>query len=142
MQRFSRADGRARYIAPSGPFAAHCWVGTLVALPCLTLQPIQLKLRLNKHMQSKPQRVRVVALLLGIIFLGAQFHFCTDLSASASPSATHFCPVCSAAASAVATQSPTVAIIPATDRLEVVSLVLAVSSAFPRAVSPRAPPAN
>jgi hypothetical protein len=80
-----------------------------------------------------------VALLLGIIFLGAQFHFCTDLSAS--PSATHFCPVCSVVGSAVTTQSPIVALIPAANRLEVVSLVLAVSSAFPRAVSPRAPPA-
>jgi len=90
-------------------------------------------------MRSKAQRVRLVALLLGIIFLGAQFHFCTDLSGS--PSATHFCPVCSVAGSAVATQSPSVAIIPAANRLEVVSPVLTVSSAFPRAVSPRAPPA-
>jgi hypothetical protein len=90
-------------------------------------------------MRSKAYRVRVVALLLGIIFLGAQFHFCTDLSAS--PSATHFCPVCSVVGSAVTTQSPTVALIPAANRLEVVSLVLAVSSAFPRATSPRAPPA-
>jgi len=81
----------------------------------------------------------VVALLLGIIFLGAQFHFCTDVSASAS--ATHFCPVCSMVGAALATESPTVATIPATDRLEVVFLVLTVSSAFPRAVSPRAPPA-
>jgi len=88
-------------------------------------------------MLSKAQRVRLVALLLGIIFLGAQFHFCTDLSASA----THFCPVCSSAGSAVTTQLPTVAIIPATHRLEVASLVLTVSSAFPRAASPRAPPA-
>lgn len=109
--------------------------------PCLTLQLIRPKLRLIKHMRSKAYRVRVVALLLGIIFLGAQFHFCTDLSASASPSATHFCPVCSVAGSAVTTQSPTVALIPAASRLEVVSLVLVVSSAFPRATSPRAPPA-
>jgi hypothetical protein len=87
-------------------------------------------------MRSKANRVRLVALLLGVIFLGAQFHFCTDLSAS--PSATHFCPVCSVAGSAVATQSPSVAIIPATNRLEIVTLVLTVSSAFPRAVSPRA----
>jgi hypothetical protein len=89
-------------------------------------------------MLSQTPRVRLVALLLGMIFLGAQFHFCPDLSAS--PSATHFCPVCSVAGSAVATQSPTVAIIPIAHRLEIVSLVLAVSSAFPRAVSPRAPP--
>ena len=107
--------------------------------PSLTLQPIQHKLRLNKYMRSKANGVRIVALLLGIIFLGAQFHFCTDMSAS--PSATHFCPVCSVVGSAVTTQSPTVALIPAANRLEVASLVLAVSSAFPRAVSPRAPPA-
>jgi hypothetical protein len=36
---------------------------------------------------------------------------------------------------------PTVAMIPAAHRLDVVSLVLRASSAFPRAVSPRAPPA-
>ena len=92
-------------------------------------------------MHSKVKRVRLVALLLGIIFLGAQFHFCTDLSASASPTATHFCPVCSVVGSAVTTQSPTVALITAANRLEVVSLLLVVSSAFPRATSPRAPPA-
>ncbi|HYY72018.1 MAG TPA: hypothetical protein VE778_00350 [Candidatus Bathyarchaeia archaeon] len=80
-----------------------------------------------------------MALLLGIIFLGAQFHFCADLSAS--PSATHFCPVCSVVGSAVTTQSPSVALIPAASRLEVVSPVFAITSAFPRATSPRAPPA-
>lgn len=106
----------------------------------LTLQPFRHKLRLNKHMHSRAYRVRVLALLLGIIFLGAQFHFCTDLSSS-SPSTTHFCPVCSVAGSVVTTQSPTVAYIPGANRLEVGSLVLAVSSAFPRATSPRAPPA-
>ncbi|HKW35695.1 MAG TPA: hypothetical protein VJN92_21990 [Candidatus Acidoferrum sp.] len=92
-------------------------------------------------MRGKAFRVRVVALLLGVIFLGAQFHFCTDLSASASPSATHFCPVCSVVGSAVTTQSPTVALIPAANWLEVVSSVFAISSAFPHATSPRAPPA-
>lgn len=106
----------------------------------MTLQPIRLKLRLTKHMHSRAQRVRIVALLLGIIFLGAQFHFCTDVSASAS--ATHFCPVCSVAGAALATPSPTVAMIPATDRLEVDALVVSLSSALPRAVSPRAPPAR
>ena len=109
------------------------------ASPCLTLQPIGPKLRPTKHMPRKAPRVRLVALLLGIIFLGAQFHFCADLAASPS---THFCPVCSMASSAVAPQSPGVAILPATNRLEVVSLVLAVSLAFPRAVCPRAPPAR
>ena len=90
-------------------------------------------------MQRRTQYVRILALLLGMIFLGAQFHFCTDAPAYAS--ATHVCPVCSVAGAALATESPAVAIIPATHRLEVVSLPLTVFSVFPRAVSPRAPPA-
>jgi len=90
-------------------------------------------------MHSKAQRIRLLALLLGIIFLGAQFHYCADLSTSAS--ATHFCPVCSVAGSAVAMQSPSVALIPVANRLETASLLLTVSSAFSLAVSPRAPPA-
>jgi hypothetical protein len=90
-------------------------------------------------MQAKTKRIRILALLLGVIFLGAQFHFCTDLTAA--PSASHFCPLCSTAGSVVATQSPSVAIVPVTNRLEVAPLVAPVSSAVPRATSPRAPPA-
>ena len=90
-------------------------------------------------MHCKVQRIRLSALLLGVIFLGAQFHYCADLSTSAS--ATHFCPVCSVAGSAVAMQSPSVAIIPVANRLEIIPLLVTVSSAFSRAVSPRAPPA-
>jgi hypothetical protein len=90
-------------------------------------------------MQAKTKRIRILALLLGVIFLGAQFHFCTDLTAA--PSASHFCPLCSTAGSVVATQSPSVAIVPVTNRLEVAPLVVPVSSAVPRATSPRAPPA-
>src|SRR5690349_14394037 len=63
----------------------------------LTLQPIRPKLRLIWHMSGKARRVRLAALLLGMIFLVAQFHFCSDLSVSAS--ATHVCPVCSVAGS-------------------------------------------
>src|SRR6266576_2736978 len=61
----------------------------------LTLQPIRPKLRLIWHMTGKARRVRLAALLLGMIFLVAQCHFCSDLSVSAS--ATHVCPVCSVA---------------------------------------------
>jgi hypothetical protein len=90
-------------------------------------------------MQAKTYRVRILALLLGVIFLGAQFHFCAELSDNAS--ASHFCPVCSTTGSAVATQSPVIAIVPVSDRLEIAQLALAVVSASPRATSPRAPPA-
>ena len=105
----------------------------------LTPQPFLPKLRLSKHMQAKYHRNRILALLLGVFFLGAQFHFCTDLTAA--PSAAHICPVCSTTGSVIAAQSPSLAIVPVTDRLEVAPLVDSVASAIPCATSPRAPPA-
>ncbi len=90
-------------------------------------------------MQAKPLRIRILALLLGVLFLGAQFHFCTDLTAA--PSASHICPVCSTAGSVVAAQLPVIALVPVTNRLEVAPFVRSVFSAVPRATSPRAPPA-
>ena len=90
-------------------------------------------------MPRKSQRIRVLALLLGIVFLGAQFHFCADLTAA--PSASHICPICSTVGSVVATHSPSIAIAPVTHRLEIAPLVVSVFSAVPRATSPRAPPA-
>jgi hypothetical protein len=107
-------------------------------VPNLTLQPFRPKLRLSNYMQSKTRRIRILALLFGVIFLGAQFHFCADLTAT--PSASHICPLCSTAGSAVATQSPVIAIVPVMNRLEVAPIVVSVSSAAPRATSPRAPP--
>ncbi len=105
----------------------------------LTLQPFAPKLRLTEYMQANTQRIRILALLIAVIFLGAQFHYCTDLTAA--PSASHICPVCSTAASVVATQSPVIAIVPVTNQLEVAPLLVSVSSAVPRDLSPRAPPA-
>jgi hypothetical protein len=90
-------------------------------------------------MRGKTQRIRILALLLGIVFLGAQFHFCADLTAA--PSASHICPICSAVGSVVATQSPSIAVVPVMNRLEVAPLITSVFSAVPRATSPRAPPA-
>ena len=104
----------------------------------MTPQPFPPKLVPSKRMHGKAQRIRVLALLLGVIFLGAQFHFCADLTAT--PSASHICPICSTAGSVVTTQSPSIAIVPVTGRLEIVYLAVSVSSAFPRATSPRAPP--
>jgi len=90
-------------------------------------------------MLGKSQRIGVLALLLAVVFLGAQFHFCADLTAT--PSASHICPVCSAVGSVVATQAPSIAIVPVTVRLEVAPLVVRISLEVPRATSPRAPPA-
>jgi hypothetical protein len=91
-------------------------------------------------MPNNSQRIRLLALLLSVAFLAAQFHFCADLTSGPS-SSSHFCPLCSTASSAVAPQSPSIAIVPVTNRLVVPELILVVSSALPRAISPRAPPA-
>jgi hypothetical protein len=106
----------------------------------LTPQPFPPNLRLSNHVQANTHRIRIFALLVGVIFLGAQFHFCSDLTAA--PSASHICPVCSVAGSVIATQSPAIAIVPVANRLEVASTVVSVPSSVPRATSPRAPPAR
>ena len=108
-------------------------------LTLLTAQPIRPKLRLTKYMAVWTDRVRVLVLLLGIVFLAAQFHFYADLTATSS--ASHFCPTCFTVGSVVATQTPGIAIVPIMNRLEVAPLVVSGFSAVPRAISPRAPPA-
>jgi hypothetical protein len=116
-----------------------CSRRTRVQTVCLTPRRFPSKLRLNKHMRSRTHRIRFLALLLGIIFLGVQFHFCTDLTVT--PSASHICPICSTTGSAVATHSPSMAVVPVANRLEIVSSVNSVFSVFSPAISPRAPPA-
>jgi hypothetical protein len=64
--------------------------------PRLTSQPFLPNLRLIRHMHRSPSRVRVLALLLVVIFLGAQFHFCFDLAGG--PASSHYCPICSTTA--------------------------------------------
>ena len=105
----------------------------------LTAQPIRPKLRPTKYMPVWTDRARVLVLLLGIVFLAAQFHFCADLTATAS--ASHFCPTCSTAGSVVAAQTPVMAIVPVMNRLEMAPLVVSEFAAVPGAISPRAPPA-
>ena len=85
------------------------------------------------------RHVHRLALLLGLIFLAAQFHFCADLSALNSSG--HFCLFCSTAGAAVATHVPLLGLAPATVRLEVRLAEAAVSSEVAPSTSPRAPPA-
>jgi hypothetical protein len=74
-----------------------------------------------------------------MVFLGAQFHFCADLTAT--PSASHICPVCSTVGSVVTTRTPSMAVVPVLKPLEIAPLVVFDLSGAPRATSPRAPPA-
>ncbi len=104
----------------------------------LTSQPFFPKLHPINHMHRGLLRIRILAVLLAIIFLGAQFHFCADLSAG--PASTHMCPVCSAAGSVVTTPALLIAVAPISHRLEIPGYSLAVSTDAPRAISPRAPP--
>jgi len=116
-----------------------CLKLTTIPTRCLTPQPFQPKLRLSTKMSVKPNRLRFCALLLGIIFLAAQFHFCADLNSG--PAGSHPCQLCSTAGSAVATQTLTLAVVPVLGRLEVFAKLLTPSMEASRATSPRAPPA-
>jgi len=78
-------------------------------------------------------------LLFSAVLLASQFHYCCDLTAT--PAASHACPLCSVASSLVTAQSPSVEIIRVSDRLEIASSLVTLSSAVPRATSPRPPPA-
>jgi hypothetical protein len=89
-------------------------------------------------MYQRTPRIAMLAVLLLVGFLGAQFHFCTDLSAA--PASSHFCPVCSAASSAVVVHSLSIAPLPTANRLEMRGFRLVVSIHIPRSISPRAPP--
>jgi hypothetical protein len=86
-----------------------------------------------------PSRTRVCGLLLGIIFLAAQFHFCADLNSG--PSGSHPCQLCSTAGSAITTQALALAVAPVVKRLELPAKTLSPSVEVPRSTSPRAPPA-
>jgi hypothetical protein len=89
-------------------------------------------------MPGKISRIRFLALLLGIVFLAAQFHFCADLTSD--PYSLHICPFCSVAGSAILMRPPSIAIMPIVSRLERTAVVFDVFYAVPCATSPRAPP--
>ncbi len=110
-----------------------------ILIPPLTLQPLCPKLRLSRFMREKRANTRIFALLLAVLFLGAQLHFCADFTPA--PSGTHLCPVCSAAISAAVSSSPAIALVPLVNRLETVAAMEFLPMGFRQAVSSRAPPA-
>lgn len=83
-------------------------------------------------------RIKTWAILLALVFLAAQFHFCADLSASNTSG--HFCPFCSTAGVAIATYIPVLELAPAAARLEVRAMEAPVSAGIALSISPRAPP--
>jgi hypothetical protein len=91
-------------------------------------------------MHRSPSRVGILALLLVVIFLGAQFHFCWDLGGG--PASSHICPICSTTAFALAPRALLLASIAASHRLESRVYGLDSTLEIPRAISPRAPPSR
>jgi len=89
-------------------------------------------------MHQRTSRIALLALLLAVVFLAAQFHFCADLSAASDSS--HLCPVCSATTSAMASESLLLVVAPVSNRLETPGILVILSADIPRAISPRAPP--
>jgi len=89
-------------------------------------------------MLSATGKTRICALLLGLIFLAAQFHFCADLNGGVK--STHFCPFCSNAAAAIATDAPILGLAPAVTWLEIARPQLPSATEVTLIISPRAPP--
>ncbi len=81
----------------------------------------------------------MLALLLAVIFLGAQFHYCVDLNSG--PDSSHVCPVCSAATTIIAVQLPSIAFVPVSNDLELASPPLPAAADLQRSLASRAPPA-
>jgi len=90
-------------------------------------------------MFGNSNKLRWCALLLGIVFLAAQFHFCSDIN-GAQAGSSHPCQLCSTAGSAITTSTVSLSVIPLIHRLELGALVVVESVDSSRATSPRAPP--
>lgn len=105
----------------------------------LTQQPFLPKLSLIKYMRNSSLKLQLFTLLLLLAFLGAQLHFCADLTDAASTS--HPCPFCSAN-DLVAPATPMLSVGPTSaQRIEQRSTFAPFSSAFSLVLSLRAPPA-
>jgi hypothetical protein len=79
------------------------------------------------------------ALLLALVFLGAQLHYCADVTSA--PTGTHICPICSAVGSVVMTPPVSILVFSQVKPLETMVYAAVGTAAVPRATSPRAPPA-
>ena len=96
-----------------------------------------LRLTVSITMLRVMGKKQVCALLLGMVFLAAQFHFCADLSAGNNE---HFCPFCSTAGVAIAAQTPNLGVAPVVARLETLPAQVLFSTEIALSISPRAPP--
>jgi len=89
-------------------------------------------------MSKSSRKAALLALFFALIFLGAQLHFCADLTGATS--GTHICPVCSATGAVVLTPTAAIAVVSQVRPLQVPRPIVSSSLEIPRATSPRAPP--
>ncbi len=89
-------------------------------------------------MPRQTQRTRIITVFLAVILFGAQFHICADLMLGVYGSPV--CQLCTTASSVVVPPGPGIAILPLTNRIEVLAVAVPVSLDLPRGISPRAPP--
>jgi hypothetical protein len=89
-------------------------------------------------MPGKTHYLRFLALLFGVFFLTAQFHYCAEITPGSTGS--HICPLCSTVGSAIAPQAMSMPVVPVINRREVVAGIAVVFLVLPHAISPRAPP--
>lgn len=82
--------------------------------------------------------MRICAVLLGLVFLAAQFHFCADVTSA--NGASHFCPFCATAGAAMAAYAPAIGLAPANTPVERTATQVHVSTDAWFSIVPRAPP--
>ena len=83
---------------------------------------------------------RVIALVLLVLFLGAQIHFLSDLESG--QVGAHLCPVCSVLTSAILLALPILCSLPVIGRAEDPATVGVALQVVSRLIAPRAPPAR
>jgi hypothetical protein len=86
----------------------------------------------------RTKRKAIWAILLTLVFLFAQFHFCADLKAGDANG--HFCAFCSTTGVAIATYVPVLELGPGAVRLELRPVQTPVSTETALSISSRAPP--
>jgi hypothetical protein len=89
-------------------------------------------------MSARRSRIAFLALLLALIFVAGQLHFCQDLTPD--PASSHVCPLCTTAGAAISTSSPNMAIAPVVHHLEDRARTCDIAAPTLRDAPPRAPP--
>ena len=83
-------------------------------------------------------KLRICVLLLGLVFLAAQFHLCAELTTA--NGTTHFCPYCATAGAAIVALAPSIALAPTNALVESVRPLVLASVDIWFSIAPRAPP--